>query len=191
MSGPEKGSASSGKENGKERKLTREEQEKQVQRLTYIKEKPPVRDPFPICPSIQASKSDVERVVDRLYTQSLLRKENKQKELNEKFYSNPKATKLSGDELQNSVERQYEQEMKKRNHKREEMLNKTEIRRKEVRKIPVSEFVQRMYFDRIEKKKKTEKELYDKYILPTEIQQVRLSKKRLEEASSRLCTKDS
>lgn len=190
MSNAENGDGSSGRHSGGNKKLTSEQQEKQVQRLTYIKGKEPVRDPFPVCPCIQVPQSKIDKLVERLYTQSLLRRENKKKELNEKFYSIPKVPKLTGDQLHDSVKRQYEQEIEKRKQRREEMRNKEEIRRKEVRKIPVSEFVQRMYFDRIEKKKKTEQVLYERYILPTEIQQVCLSKKRLEEASSRLSTKE-
>lgn len=183
--------ASSRRQSIREKTLSSIEVEKQIQRLTYVKEKPQLVDPFPICPSTHVSSREVEKIVDRLYTQSLQKKESNQKELDQKFYSNPKVKKISGDELQNSVERQYEQEIEKRKQRKEEMLNKNDDhRKKQVKKIPVIRFVQRMYADGIEAKKATEKKLYDKYILPTEINQVCLSKKRVEEASSRLSSNE-
>lgn len=182
---------SSRRRSRQEKKLSSAEVEKQIQRLTYVKEKPNLVDPFPICPSVHASPREVEKIVDRVYTQSLQRKENNRKELDQKFYSNSKIKKISGDELQNSVDRQYEQEIAKRKERREEMLNKNDDHRKmQVKKIPIIRFVQRMYTDDIERKKATEQKLYDKYILPTEIKQVHLSKKRVEEASSRLSSNE-
>lgn len=172
-------------------KLTKEEQEKQVERLTYPKQETPIRDPFPVCPSKQVSQSDMDKTVERLYKVSIEKKEGEKEQLTEKYYAKPPAAKLSGDDMQSSIDRQYSEEIERRKQRMEESKQRWQFHSKaQTKVVSNSEFVQRMYHDRIEQKKATEKKLYDRYIVPTEIHQKAVSRQRIEEASNRLSKRD-
>lgn len=172
-------------------KLSKEEQEKQVERLTFPKQETPIRDPFPVCPSKQVSQSDMDKTVERLYKVSLEKKEGEKEQLTEKYYAKPPAAKLSGDDMQSSIDRQYSEEMERRKQRMEESKQRWQFHSNAKTKVVSnSEFVQRMYHDRIEQKKATEKKLYERYIVPTEIPQKNISRQRIEDASNRLSKRD-
>lgn len=174
-----------------EKKLTDEELEKQIQRLTYVKPPEPIRDPFPLCQTKTFSQADCDKCTERLFYSSLKRKEATQKELEDRVYERPAAKKLSGDEIQASVDRQYSDELERRKINMEELRKKYLFHsRTKYKEMPLNEIVQRMYDERIEKKKATEQKLYEKYIVPTEPKQARISRRRIQEASVRLSTKD-
>lgn len=150
-------------------KASREEQQKRDTRLAMQKEEVPIHDPFPVCPSKSMSQAEIDKSVERLYKVSAEEKEGMKSELTQKYYAKPEQAKLTGDDLLASVDRQYTQEMERRKERMEESKKRWLFHSKAKPKVVSNaEFVQRMYADRIEQKKATEKKLYDKYIATTE-----------------------
>eukprot|EP00796_Vickermania_ingenoplastis_P005040 gene5040-3629_t len=126
-------------------------------------------DPFPVCPAKKLTNAQIDEVVERVYSVSREKKQADKNELSSKYYPQASGVKLSGDQLASSIDRQYSEEMKKREERMKELKEAHLFKSKNIKKVvSQSEFVQRMYHDRIEQMKATEKRLHELYIVPTE-----------------------
>ncbi|KAK7199834.1 hypothetical protein NESM_000030800 [Novymonas esmeraldas] len=178
-----------------EKRLTPEELEKQIDRLTLPRRPAELRDPFEVCPTKRISAEELAKVTDRLYTQSLLHRQERLAAAEHAAYG-PQAAgggrvaaALSPDDQEQSVKRLYVDSLERRQATMEELRRQHQHQRPTGgEKVPLNTFVQHMYYDRLEAKKKTEKRLYDTYLAPTEINTGTISRAQADEASSRLCT---
>lgn len=168
-----------------------EKLEKQVAHLTYPKQETPIHDPFPVCPAKKMPKSEVDRVVSRLHDGAKEHKEKNAEELEARYDVKAAPVKLSGDDLLSSIDRQYTQEMERRKQRDEAAKERYLFKSNHKPKVVSNdEFVQRMYHDRIAQEKATEEKLYQRYIVPTEIQLPNVSRARIEAASDRLSKRE-
>nr|ACS87833.1 hypothetical protein CDFL6B12_06 [Angomonas deanei] len=181
-----------------QKRLTEEEMERHIARLTAPRQPTEARDPFEVCPTKHITSEELHKMTDRLYTQSIERKAASMAEAEQAAYgaksgANKTATvgkkKLSPEEQEQAVNRLYTESLQSRE------ANMTQLRQqhqfhstKPAKKVPLDAFVQHMYNDRIEAKKKTEQRLHDLYLAPTEIHTGTITKAQAEESANRLST---
>lgn len=174
-----------------ERRLSPEELEKQIARLTAPSQPVEIRDPFPVCPAPKLPASEIDKITERLYTQSLQKKAASVAELEQQTYRRssrpPRA--MTSTEQDEAVHRLYDEGRQRQQSSLEESRRRylfhspDEGREKQ---IPLKDFTQRMYYDRLKDKADTEKRLYDKYIATTEIRTAVISRAEADEAAARL-----
>lgn len=178
--------------NDSPKRLTEEELEKHIARLTAPPRPVEVRDPFPVCPTVHLSQAEVDKMTERLYTESLQQREANRNELEKRLHQetkNPHDGSLTTGELQGSVDRLYAQSVERKKESLAQAKQRYDQPPKDVKKVPLNEFVQHMYYDRREAKKKTEEKLYQKYIVSTELHCGKISPGQLAESANRLSTK--
>lgn len=178
-----------------EKRLTAEELEKQIARLTAPRRLAAWRDPFEVCPTKRISQEELAKMTDRLYTKSIQHKQERLSAADQAAYgahtrgAAHSAAPMSPDDVEQSVKRLYTETLEKRQTTMAQLREQHRFKRRDSdTKVPLNTFVQHMYYDRIEAKKKTEKRLYDTYLAPTEIHTGTISRAQADEASSRLCT---
>lgn len=178
---------------GSQKRLTQEELDKQIARLTAPPRPVEIRDPFPVCPTVVLSQGEVDKMTERLYSQALERKKANEQELQARFGPDAQRARrksLTTDEMQHSVDRLYSESLEKKKRSLEETKQRYEVKRKEDKKVPLDVLVQDVYYKRLEAQRKTEEELYQKYIVTTEIRSARIPKSRIAESADRLSTKN-
>lgn len=180
--------------NSQPKRLTPEAMERHIQRVTTTHPPPEIRDYLTEHPSKKIPKEEMERMTDRLYTQSLQHRAQKLAEADNAAYGpNSEIGKanrkpLSPDETADTVKRLYDDTLLQKKNNMEHLQARHLFHPSEPKTLPLKDVVQHMYYDRIEAKKKTEKYLYDTYLAPTEIRVGLMSKQRLAESAKRLST---
>lgn len=183
----------------REKRLTQEEMEKHIARLTAPRQPAELRDPFEVCPTKHISSDELAKVTERLYTQSLQRKAASIAEAEQVAYGSntgPSKTatgggtaKLTQEQEEQMVTRLYAESLQSRQANMEQLKKQCLFHPAgPAKKVPLAAFVQHMYTDRLEAKKKTEQRLYDLYIAPTEIHMGTITKAQAEETANRLST---
>jgi hypothetical protein len=182
----------------REKRLTEEEMERHIARLTAPR--PPIEshDPFEVCPTKRISSEELAKVTDRLYTQSVERKAALKAEAEQAAYgaktgasktATGSAAKLTSEQEEQTVARLYTGSVQSRKANMEQLKKQYQYHPQgPARKVPLDAFVQHMYNDRLEAKKKTEQRLHDLYIAPTEIRTGTISKAQAAESANRLST---
>ncbi|CAJ1012604.1 hypothetical protein Q4I28_007917 [Leishmania naiffi] len=178
-----------------EKRLTPEELDRQVERLTAPRRAVELRDPFEVCPTKRISAEALSKMTDRLYTQSLQHKQELLAAAEQVAYGmHTRGTALSGSPLtpedqEQSVKRMFHDTLERKRRNMEQLQRQYRYHSPaEKTKVPLKTFVQHMYYDRLEAEKKTEKYLYDTYLAPTAIHTGTISRVQADEASNRLCT---
>ena len=134
------------------------------------------------------SKEDVERLGDRLYTQSMDQKRKKLEALESKYYKTEEPKTISKAEAEESALRQVNQEMEMR-RKRQAELERKVHKEEEPRTLTqeeIDESVRRMYNEPMDIKKKKLEVLQKRYA-PEPEKGKRLGKSQQAEMASRLC----
>lgn len=179
-----------------EKRLTQEEMDRHITRLTAPRQPAEVHDPFEVCPTKRISPEELAKMTDRLYTQSLERKAASMAEAEHAAYGTKngaaaagRSTKLTPEEEEQAIARLYTEALQSRESKMEQLKKQHRFHpTNPAKKVPLDAFVQHMYTDRLEAKKKTEQRLHDLYIAPTEIKTGTISKAQAAESGNRLCT---
>ncbi|KAG5465427.1 hypothetical protein CUR178_00130 [Leishmania enriettii] len=176
------------------KQLTAEELEKQVERLTAPRHEVELRDPFDVCPTKRIPAEAITKMTDRLYTQSVQHRQERLAAAEEAAYGAHTrgnalcAASLAPEDREQSVKRLYRDSVERRQANMEQLRRQYQYQRPANKTVPLNTFVQHMYYDRLEAKKKTEKRLYETYLAPTEIHTGIISREEADEASNRLCT---
>ncbi|EPY32760.1 hypothetical protein STCU_02677 [Strigomonas culicis] len=172
-------------------RISKEELEKQILRLTRRPEPAAAPPANPQCATRTMTKDELEKMKERLYTQSMQLKEQKRKQMEEEQTREQlKATAtVSSDELKGIVGRVYTEALARKAANLEEGKKQYLFHPPESKKIPLKAFVHHMYDEGIEKGKEREKKLYDKYLAPTEIHTGTISPIQAAESAARLSTK--
>ncbi|EAN77979.1 uncharacterized protein TEOVI_000320000 [Trypanosoma equiperdum] len=169
--------------------LTREQIDKQVERLSRRPEQRTLPDPFPVCPTVRMSKEQLEQVTKRVFyhysekhAEALrLAEERREKECG------VASTVLSASDVDDIVKRLYYEGMERVKVGRKEASDRLLFKSTKVLPvISLKRFVNDMYLRGLEREKKKEEKLYEKYILPTEIPNLRISKSQAAESAVRL-----
>ncbi|KPI83281.1 hypothetical protein ABL78_7695 [Leptomonas seymouri] len=186
-------------ETPREKRLTHEEMERHIARVTAIHPPAEIRDPFEVCPTKHLSSEEIARVTDRLYSQSIERRAASIAQADHALYGNIMgasktatggASKLDPEEEERLVKRLYSQSMQNKQASVEKLRQQYLFHPPaSPPKVPLNAFVQHMYNDRLEAKKKAEKRLHDLYIAPTEIHTGTISKSHAEESANRLSSR--
>ncbi|KAG5489999.1 hypothetical protein JKF63_00118 [Porcisia hertigi] len=181
-----------------EKRLTPEELERHVERLTMPRRELEIHDPFEVCPTKRISAEALVKMTDRLYTQSLQHKQERLAAADQAAYgaftqsAGRGAAALTPEDQEQSVKRLYNETLERKQANMEQLRQQHLFHSTtEGKKVALKTFVQHMYYDRLEAKKKTEKRLYDTYLAPTEINTGTISRAQADEASNRLCTSKS
>ncbi|KPA80029.1 hypothetical protein ABB37_05050 [Leptomonas pyrrhocoris] len=182
----------------REKRLTPEEMERHIARLTAPRPPTEIRDPFEVCPTRHIESEELAKMTDRLYTQSLQRKAASVAEAEKAMYGNNKGgarnaagevVKLSPEEEEMVVTRLYTQSLQRKQANMEQLKAQFLFHPADpAKKVPLDVFVQHMYNDRLEAKKKTAKRLHDLYIVPTEIRTGTITHAQVAESANRLST---
>lgn len=183
------------------KRLTAEEMERHITRLTAPRQPADVHDPFEVCPTKHLSADELNKMTDRLYTQSLERRAASMAEAQRAAYgSNSGAAaggaaatggtgKLTPEQEEQAVARLYSEAVQSREAKMSQLKQQHRFNPKaSSKKVPLEAFVQHMYTDRLEAKKKTEQRLHDMYIEPTEIRTGTLTREQAAQSADRLST---
>ncbi|GET93194.1 hypothetical protein, conserved [Leishmania tarentolae] len=177
------------------KRLTQEELDQHIRRLTMPRREAEVHDPFEVCPTKRVPAETLSKMTDRLYTKSLQQKQERLAAADQAAYGDHKrsallrAEPLSPEDQETSVKRLFNDALERKQANMEQLRRQHQYqRRTDETKVPLKTFVQHMYYDRLEAKKKTEKRLYDTYLAPTEIHTGTISRQQADEASNRLCT---
>ncbi|CBZ25972.1 conserved hypothetical protein [Leishmania mexicana MHOM/GT/2001/U1103] len=177
------------------KRLTPEDLDQHIKRLTAPRREVELRDPFEVCPTKRISPEALSRMTDRLYTQSLQHKQERLAAAEQAAYGAHtrgtllRAAPLSPQDEETSVKRLFNNALERKQANMEQVRHQHQYHRPTSEtKVPLKSFVQHMYYDRLEAKKKTEKRLYDTYLAPTEIHTGTISRAQADEASNRLCT---
>lgn len=184
----------------REKRLTEEEMERHIARLTAPRQPAVAHDPFEVCPTKRISAEELRKMTDRLYTQSLEQRAASMAAAEQAAYGNNggasknatgggAAAKLTPEQEEQAVSRLYTESMQSRQANMEELKKQHQYHStKPAKKVPLDAFVQHMYNDRLEAKKKTEQRLHDLYLAPTEIRTGTISKEQAAESANRLST---
>lgn len=181
----------------REKRLTEQEMEQHIARLTAPRQPAEARDPFEVCPTKRISAEELSKMTDRLYTQSLERRAASMAEAEQAAYGSKSgatktsagAVKLTPEQEEQAVSRLYAEALQSRQASMEQLRKQHQYHPKEsTKKVPLDAFVQHMYTDRLEAKKKTEKRLHDLYIAPTEIHTGTITAAQAAESGNRLST---
>ncbi|KAG8342961.1 hypothetical protein ERJ75_000962300 [Trypanosoma vivax] len=174
-------------------RLTKEQIENQVNRLTRLPAPRQVQDPFPVCPTVKLPREKLEQVTQRVFYhysqkhQDALREAQLKREQERGFAT----TMMNSSEIEDMVKRVYYGNMERRREIRksgeERLLFKSE---KKIPVIPLRRFVDDMYLRGLQRIRDREKKLYEKYILPTEIKTLKISHAQAQECGNRLSTKN-
>nr|CCC93714.1 conserved hypothetical protein [Trypanosoma congolense IL3000] len=170
-------------------RLTVEQLEKQVERLTRQPEHRTLPDPFPVCPTIKVTKEELEKVTNRVFYQCNEKRAAALRAAEDKVEKERTVSTIvmKPSEVDDIVKRVYYMGMERvqagRKQAEERLLFKPN---KVLPVVPLRKFVEDMYFRGIEREKKKEEKLYEKYILPTEIVGGKISKSRAVESANRL-----
>ncbi|AYU83479.1 hypothetical protein LdCL_360018500 [Leishmania donovani] len=177
------------------KRLTPEDLDQHIKRLTAPRREAELRDPFEVCPTKRISPEALSRMTDRLYTQSLQHKQERLAAAEQAAYGAHtrgtllRSAPLSPQDQETSVRRLFNDALERKQTNMEQLRRQHQYHRPtNETKVPLNMFVQHMYYDRLEAKKKTEKRLYDTYLAPTEIHTGTISREKADEASNRLCT---
>ncbi|RNF06487.1 uncharacterized protein Tco025E_07543 [Trypanosoma conorhini] len=173
-------------------RLTTEQLEDQIRRLTYRPPPAVVHDPFPVCPSVKRSQGEIDAVTQRVFYDSCQHHEQALRDAKEReekewgFVSK----KLPGDEVEEMVKRIYYDTLERRNASRKEAEERFLFKpMKTVPKVPLKKFVEDMYLQGMKREKEKEQKLYERYILPTEIKKTYISREDAEASGARLSSK--
>ncbi|EAN86098.1 hypothetical protein C3747_7g467 [Trypanosoma cruzi] len=170
-------------------RLTAEQLQDQIRRLTYRPPPPVVRDPFPVCPSVKRSKDEIDAVTQRVFYEQCQRHERALIEAREKWEKEwgLLSKEVPSEYVEDMVKRLYYDTIERihasRKSAEERLLFKSN---KKVPVVPLKKFVEDMYLKGMQRERDKEKKLYEKYILPTEIKRTLISREDAEASGTRL-----
>ncbi|KAH9581989.1 hypothetical protein LSM04_002093 [Trypanosoma melophagium] len=173
-------------------RLTEDELQRHVNRLTQRSEAQPVHDPFPVCPSLKLSQAEIDRIVERVYYEYVKRHEvalREAEEKREKEYGLV-STVLPREVVESGVKRLYYDSLERREASRKDAEERLLFKPKaNVPVIPLKRFVEDMYAKGMQRQKDKEQFLYEKYIIATDIKKTRISRRQAEESATRLSSR--
>ncbi|EPY28028.1 hypothetical protein STCU_05337 [Strigomonas culicis] len=125
---------------------------------------------------LQISREDKEKLVDRLYTQSIESKKQKLEELEARYYPKKESKKISKEDIQKSVLRQVDEEMEFRRRAQAQAEANVYTKDAKTKKsadtamspLEIEESVKRMYDEALQRKEKNLEQSRKQYMFDPE-----------------------